>query len=243
MRYIFITLLIANLGYFGYRYWLEAEQQGQSTQPKAESSNQDLARIRLLDEGPAGSGRKVLTAPAPVSRSGIREIILNPMNSQNQIMADGCPAVGPYQNLLPGQQSLEVLRSLELPVNLVAIDTESGDADYRVMIPPVNSLEEAYRRLRELQGGKIDSYVISEGEYALGISLGVFSQQNSASELQSDLRDSGYETQIVPVPRILREYWLIFDTDSSAMLTDTVFSRLLQIDSGVDRQFKPCVQG
>jgi len=45
--------------------------------------------------------------------------------------------------------------------------------DFRVFIDLAPSFEAAFRKLRELQSQNIYSYVIAQGRYAFGISLGV----------------------------------------------------------------------
>jgi hypothetical protein len=56
--------------------------------------------------------------------------------------------------------------------------------------------------LEELQDNSIDSYYMRSGELKGGISLGVFSRQESALTAQSQLARRGYATSIAEVFRV-----------------------------------------
>jgi len=107
-----------------------------------------------------------------------------------------------------GQDALEQLAALEISVELKAVDVTTGESDYRLLIPPAASAEEAFRKLRELQASDIDSYVITQGPQALGISLGVFSSSEAAESLQDRLEALGYKGEIIRIERLARTYWL-----------------------------------
>jgi hypothetical protein len=90
------------------------------------------------------------------------------------------------------------------------VDVVTGEKDFRVLIPPATSPEEAFRKLRELQASNVDSYVITQGEYALGISLGVFSSASGAEVLQARVGSIGYDSEIIEIERQSRSYWIEF---------------------------------
>lgn len=77
---------------------------------------------------------------------------------------------------------------------------------------------DALALLRELQGKNIDSYYIREGELAGRISLGVFSRNNSAEQVQSTLGAQGYRAEISRVARQVDRFWLDLELPSAAML-------------------------
>ena len=135
------------------------------------------------------------------------------------------------------------VEALDLLVELRAIDRATGNYDHRVMIPPAASLEAAFRKLRELQTQKIDSYVITQGKHTLGISLGVFSTLAAAHKLQLALAADGNQTEIVEVSRSRREYW-IFSGEGSHLLAGDSFMESLELEfPGVGRQPQMCIPG
>jgi hypothetical protein len=100
------------------------------------------------------------------------------------------------------------LNAVGFSVEMRAVDVPTGVYDYRVILPPLPSLQEAFRRLRELKSRNIDSYVIPEGEDAQGISLGVFSSKEASLSHQERLGDEGYRVEIRRIERVTRGYWL-----------------------------------
>jgi len=141
-------------------------------------------------------------------RAAMDKVVANPVVVDDEGSVD-CAALGPFDDVLDGQTVLERLVSLDLQVNLKAIDQPTGEFDFRVMIPPEPSLEEAFRMLRELQSQGIDSYVITRGKDALAISLGVFSTIEAAEAAQAE--NDGYQSTIAKIPRLDRSYWIIPD--------------------------------
>ena len=69
----------------------------------------------------------------------------------------------------------ERLKAIGYIVEMTAVDKPTGESDYRVVMPPLSSRQEVFRRHRELKSRGIDSFVITKGVDAQGISLGVFS--------------------------------------------------------------------
>ena len=64
--------------------------------------------------------------------------------------------------------------------------------------------------LRELQGRGFDSYIITQGELAEGISLGLFRNEASAKNLTKKVRALDYNVVIKDVSRGEKELWLEF---------------------------------
>ena len=90
-------------------------------------------------------------------------------------------------------------------------DENSQQEDYWVHIPPLVSRDAAIRLLRELQAQRIDSFVITQGELANGISLGLFSRSESAKAVSRRLMGAGYVVAIKSLPRVPEQWWLEMD--------------------------------
>ena len=140
-------------------------------------------------------------------REALDKVVANPLVFDTGEGATTCSALGPFDDVSEGQIVLERLVSMDFQVNLKAIDRPTGEFDFRVMIPPAASLEEAFRKLRELQSQGIDSYVITRGNDALAISLGVFSTIKAARAAQQS--NYGYESMIAKIQRLDRSYWIV----------------------------------
>ena len=226
MRAIFITLVTLNIAYLVYQqYFYQAPVKVTVT-----SVNEDsVERIVLLSEKSGQSLRE----------KEIDLVISNPVTVESESNV-GCMAVGPFTDLFQGQNVVEQLAAFDLAVELKAIDNETLESDFRVMIPPTSSLQEAFRKLRELQSQQIDSYVISQGKDTLGISLGVFSTKEAADVLFLKMQDAGYVVRIVGIPTVEREFWIFSTTGKDLELNDQVLVGLIANYPFLALQEKPC---
>ena len=149
-----------------------------------------------------------------------------------------CLRLGPFKGLVEARDGQSLLEAPDVAVVLRAVDQPTGTEDYRVLIPPQKTAQEAFRRLRELQARKIDSYVITDGANANGISLGVFSTRGAAQNARIQLETRGYETVIVPMPRYHREYWLY--SDDAPSIGAEVWNRIRDGAPEVTVSFSEC---
>jgi hypothetical protein len=76
---------------------------------------------------------------------------------------------------------------------------EPVSSTWWVHLPPFKDEAEASRKMAELREKKIDSYYMRSGELAGGISLGVYSRKQSATQVQADLLKKGYKTELKEV--------------------------------------------
>lgn len=194
MKYVLISLLILNVGYFAWQWTGKSGLPASVTSPLESPSAETIVLLREI--GPPDRRDEDM---AKVVNNPVRAVV-----GESQT----CLAIGPFKDVFEGQDALEQLSGLGQNLNLRAIDVATGESDHRVLIPPAVSAEDAFRKLRELQASKIDSYVITQGEQAMGISLGVFSTTEAAIALQRRLQGMGYASEIVEMSRLSRSYWL-----------------------------------
>jgi hypothetical protein len=91
---------------------------------------------------------------------------------------------------------------------MTAVDKPTGESDYRVVLPPLSSRQEAFRRHREFKSRGIESFFITKGVDAQGISLGVFSSIGAAEDYRQALISLGYDVLVKVIPRVNRAYWV-----------------------------------
>jgi len=219
MRFIVVTLFLMNLGFFAY-HWLMPEAAPATLAPAGRAPG--VAQIRLLKEVRSDASRD----------RQLSRVIKNPVKAQLPVDADEpqtessgailCQAFGPLHDLFAGQALVEKLKLYDMQTILQAVDQSSGENDYRVVIPPAKSPEDAFRKLRELKSADIDSYVITQGPEALGISLGLFSSRVAAQNASAKLAEEGYVTQIREIPRLLREFWVYGANNEERLEVDAV---------------------
>ena len=210
MRNIFFSLLILNFAYLAYVVY----------SPVTPAS---VAAIPAVQPMPSGVGTLVLTTEIANGLERARQlnqVVNNPIYGEASDNVQ-CPALGPLTDLFAGQNLVETLKAQAFDVVLRAVDRPSGENDYRVLIPPAKTLQDAFRKLRVLKSSEIDSYVITQGPDALGISLGLFSARAAAELAKAAFVDEGYETQIREIPRIDREYWVFAPRSTEELVIDS----------------------
>lgn len=217
MKWIFLSLLLGNAGYLAYRLF-EAESVSLATTTSESTSR--IPSVDLLSEESEASRQdeveRVLGNPLRIAKvdpssesiassDGLESVaIVLPVSEERH-----CSGLGPFANVAVAQNVSERLAALGQNVELQAIDRQMSDLDFRVVLPPLKSVQEAFRRLRELKSQDIDSYVITQGPDAQGISLGVFSSRAAADKYQGDMAGIGYRAEVKELPRISRGYWLL----------------------------------
>jgi|TARA_B110000908_G_scaffold114817_1_gene134609 hypothetical protein len=229
MRAIALSLIAVNILYFLYQgFYLEPKP----TTLSVRSVDGSLDPVYLLTESSSAGLQR---------QKELDQVISNPILlnvDENRL----CQAIGPFEDLFAGQAAHKKLVALALDVELKAVDRPTAERDYRVMIPPATSLQAAFRKLRELKSQEIDSYVITQGDDALGISLGVFSTNAAAVSLQNTLQSSGYAAEITAIPILDRRFWL-YGTDGGDFEISAALLAELTIEyPGIRQKEGQCVE-
>ena len=94
--------------------------------------------------------------------------------------------------------------------------------------------------LQDLQARKIDAYLITEGELANGILLGVFPQLAAVAGVAEKVRAAGYEPQVRKLPRVYQEHWLRVAEKSQRLLDDDLLGRLGRDFSNLKHRLISC---
>ena len=118
-----------------------------------------------------------------------------------------CTLIGPFVDQPLALEIQGRIAALNLDVDLLQ-NERVVHQDYWVIIPPKTTKGEAEVILLELQQKKIDSFIIEDGEYQNGITLGVFSNQSNAEEYHREIITQGYQANVKPLLRQIKEYWL-----------------------------------
>ncbi|MFP6806065.1 MAG: hypothetical protein VB957_02575 [Pseudomonadales bacterium] len=208
MKYIVATLVFMNLVYLCINLW---PQDDRVVNAQSSFGKRDVVSISLLNE-----------KDGPRQKS-MEQVVNNPilLSDRDDLK---CQAIGPFSSITMGQSVLERLEAMDVAVQLRALDTVLDQYDYRVLILPTKSIEAAFRKLRELQSQGIDSYVITQGKDAMGISMGVYSSQNAAELVKLQLATDGYDATIRKIGRLQREYWIFSRRGGDLNIPETLMS-------------------
>lgn len=164
-----------------------SENQQQLAQDQARSTEVQQALLTTLDAAVAEAQAEIEASPEAVPDAAPAL----PWCAQAGVFADR-PAAESFVNSLENLGGSAEIQAREEPVS----------STWWVHMPAFSSEAVALERLQELQARGIDSYYMRSGEMAGGISLGVYSRQESALIAQQQLADRGYATSIREVFRM-----------------------------------------
>jgi len=151
-----------------------------------------------------------------------------------------CYVAGPYPDELDARHLLARAEALALDGQINAVDIATDEpSEYWVHVPPRATRAEALRVLRELQKRKVDSYIITQGELAEGVSLGLFRNKASASGLQKKVEGYDIPAEIKVITKSVREYWV--EITQVAQLNDKMRERIQAGDDSIAWQLVACV--
>lgn len=201
MPWIFLTLMLANIVYFGWKFM-------EGTQPQARPAEQAVVlegdRIQLLSE------RKEL--PAPIEPEGSPSAAEDEQEPVVVAAAPQCFFVGPL-----GEQQVETL-ALKMRAKGFAARVEQRKAqakDYWVFFPALTSRAKAEERLRELRARGIESFIVTEGRFINAISLGHFSRRELAESFRDKMMAAGVTVEFRELDVEGVERWLYLAPSSA----------------------------
>ena len=223
MRWIFALLVVGNGIYYYFQQYM--------VQP---AQRQVVASVERVD---LGQPLVLLQEASAAQLTPVNE----PESLKPAVQAEGvmCWLLGPFKEDVSAKQVQGRLSALD--VSFVLKETEvAGRPDYWVHVPPLANRKLAIKALRELQHKKIDSYLITEGELANGISLGLFTDQKRAERLFSKRKNEGLEVALKEVPRVYTELWLVSEQGEYNKFSDPLWEKIKVGQKGVERRKNYC---
>jgi hypothetical protein len=203
MRWVFLSLVCLNLLVM---VWFWRDQVGLS-EGKVNEPQQEGETLILISELPASD----------ISYKDIKKKTTEHFESR-------CYSVGPLADRIDAKHLKVRAEALGFSSQLRALTTGSS-VEHWVHIPPLVNRQQSLQLLRELQGREIDSYIITQGELAEGISLGLFRNAKSANKLAKKMRKLEYDVVIKEVLRGEKELWLEFP--QVTQLTEAMRNRVV----------------
>lgn len=219
MRWIFLSLVCLNLIVM---VWFWREQ----------AHVNELPPVNKVEQGKESS----LVLLAEVNKADLRyskAVIKDDRMNE----AKRCYSAGPFKDESDAKFLAIRADALGFSSEMRSLATGS-EVENWVHIPPLANRLQALQLLREIQGRGVDSYVITQGELAEGISLGLFKNAESAKKLMKRMRGMGYDVIIKEVPRGEKELWLEFPQVSQ--LTEPMRKRIVGDGVKLDWMLTDC---
>jgi hypothetical protein len=188
MRWVFLSLICLNLLVM---VWFWRDQAG--------------ASLEVITESEQKGESLVLLSELDSSEISYKEV----KSRANQVSNRRCYSVGPLADRIDAKHLKVRAEALGFSSELRGLTTGTS-IEHWVHIPPQSNRQQSLRLLRELQGRGIDSYIITQGDLAEGISLGLFRNGTSAQNLTQKMQDLNYKVVIKEVSRGEKELWLEF---------------------------------
>lgn len=200
MPWIFLTLMLANIVYFGWNFMgasqapvralsAPVQQEGSRIVLLAERKEQplpalDLSAEQLAGQSPEGEAQQTVTAAPAVQ----------------------CFNVGPFQS--PGAADGFVDRMAGKGFVTKVEQRKAEGKDYWIYVPPFTNRAKAEERLRELRAKGVDSFIVPEGAFANAISLGHFSKKELAESFREKLSAAGVVSEYREMANEGRVSWV-----------------------------------
>lgn len=235
MRWLFFVLVLINLvaGYWFYSAAVFRADQLDGVQTgSAHQENDNYASLLLVGEVPATT--EEASERQPISDNNQASTTIDAWSLDNAREPTLCLLVGPLVDINP-RELRQQLSSYSFGEELVWRTTTISEG-YWLIIPPLGSQAEASKMLKDLRSKEIDSFLIAEGEYRNGITLGVFSDKSNMEHYRRELADQGYPVVIVPRVSTREELWLQLRRYSDQQIPKDLAGVLDQQGKNIARQ-------
>jgi hypothetical protein len=192
LRALAVAVLIANLVVFGLAWSDRSTRAPADAPPRAPASPPaGVDRLELLSERPAPAATADAADPADA-----------PTAARPRPAAAICAVLGPLGAAEDAAAVLERARSLGLDGETAVREVPAGPPDYQVHLPPLPSLEQARRQVRELEALDVEAYVMGRSELEGAVSVGLFTEAERAEARRETVARLGYDVRVREVRRL-----------------------------------------
>ena len=248
VRWVFFSLLLANLISLYWFVWVQGNQPPRPAQQSLVSFD-GAERLIMLEEVGAEalvfensvktvkSGEDQASVENPTAPGTDRQKIAGASSAQGNntegvLHEDGaeevitvtssldCTLVGFFENRSGAAVVQKRLGEVGVKAGIVAREKLEREV-FWLVIPDPGSVGEASRLLDRLKQQSVESFLIEEGEFAGSISLGVFGNRENVEAYRTTLREKGYTPRINPLPRFELRYALVLERLALESLSDS----------------------
>lgn len=161
-----------------------------------------------------------------------------PEPAPEPVAVSECARIGPFEDEERARAASRDLAAQRVYVTLSA-EGEARDPRYIVYLPATSSRAAALEKLRELKANGIDSFIMG-GDFRNAISLGVFSQAESAQRLMASMERRGYQTRLYSQERETQVFWLELGPKNTERLSQGLLTTLAQRYLPARYEARPC---
>ena len=224
MRWLVLLLIAANLGLF---FWLSADDPD-NVRSVEEGRLPRVSEIELIDQQgltESGAVQPADDAVAEEERPSVKEPVpeaVAELVSEPRAAPRQCFAIGGFEEEAVAQAYREQLPFGAPDIEFVSTteQVEPLEPFHWVIIPPLETRDEALQRYRELVNQGVEAYVVPSGERENAISLGLFRSLQSAEGVLRQRQAQNINAILVKFPRNRISYALVFEGVAPSSLDD-----------------------
>ena len=207
MKWIIYSIILLNIAMFAWHF-----KSGESVEANTVSSEKDEAVMSLV---------------LLKERHALKE----------QAIKRKCYSLGPFEDKQQADLVSGLLKSSGIKANR-RVSKDARRKAYWVLLPPAESREEALKNVARLKKLKVDDYfMVVTGDKTNAISLGVFSQFESAHRRIKEIQGLGFKPEFEKVELPKREYWWDWPQKGGKPLGEKEMAKVNDISNQV-RQIK-----
>jgi len=185
MKYVFFTLVLMNLVYLGLQLFQQQEVKDMPATQQTQFNPQGQG-VWLISEVP----EKLVARDNQSLWQEVEQIRRETLSAQQDLCLE-ITGFSSERDFNQWQQNLNT-RSLEVGVRR----QESDGSAFWLYLPRLKSQAEAVAVIARLKDEGITAYLINDGNYAPGVSLGVVSSRQQVADLSARLQASGYGVEV-----------------------------------------------
>lgn len=213
----------------------QSQQQMAGLQQEAASLESDIAEVQEQIGEDQARSQQVQEALLDTLDAAIAEA-----EPQNSIApTPWCGIAGIFPDQAAAQNFMQAATAMGVAAELESRE-EPVSSTWWVYMPPFESESAAMAMLAELQAKNIDSYYMRNGDMAGGISLGVFSRQESALIEQQRKAEQGYTASIRQVFRMGERLYVKLNMPDAALREAPEWTAFLASASGIELTENAC---
>lgn len=210
MRYLFLSLLLLNVLYALWQLQARTPSLGATAEAVAPESERSAAAV--TDAKPA--------------QVGGREVGL-------------CVSLGGFASAGEAEQLRQRLLVLGVAAQVKSSEVVVG-TDYWLVMPVIGGERHAVLQLSALQEQGLDSFLITRGELAGQLSMGVFAKEDYARLRREQLQEMGYDVRTHTLSKTEQQFMVEVGSQSRRLLDQAMLSRLREDFPGMQHQYQSC---
>ena len=179
---------------------------------------------------------EVADIPSPVAsrqdEATLSLVLLKEQRLQKeQEITRWCYSLGPFEDKQQASLASGILKTISINAKR-RLSKDARRKAYWVLLPPAESREVARKSVARLKELKVtDYFLVVTGEKTNAVSLGVYSQFESAHRRIKEMQGLGFKPEFEKVELPKREYWLDWPRDGGKALSEADMKKVQKISS------------